>query len=122
MTDLSRSAPATFLPAARRSLTLARDRLLVFVAILGVWQEAGYLGVSEIWISSPSAVGQRLFALAASGELFLHAQRTLSEASLGLAVAFAVGVSTSRSARWMLRPRSPWDANFSASGRNTGVR
>lgn len=92
MTELSQSAPASLAPASRHALKLARDRILVFVAILAAWEAAGYLGVGEIWISSPSAVGERLFTLASSGELFVHAQRTLAEATLGLALAFAVGV------------------------------
>ncbi|PZO76677.1 MAG: ABC transporter permease [Mesorhizobium amorphae] len=66
--------------------------MLVFVAILAVWEGAGHLGVSEIWISSPSAVAERLWTMALDGELFLHMQRTLTEAALGLALAFAVGV------------------------------
>ncbi len=92
MTDLAQQTSFTLAPARRHALRLVRDRLLVFVAILAAWEAAGYLGVSEIWISSPSAVGQRLYTLALSGELFVHAQRTVTEAALGLALAFAVGV------------------------------
>ncbi|MCO6050370.1 ABC transporter permease [Mesorhizobium sp. RP14(2022)] len=92
MTDLAQTAPALPASGTRRSLKLARDRLLVLVLILAAWESAGHLGVSEIWISSPSAVGERLWTLALSGELFVHMQRTLTEAALGLALAFAVGV------------------------------
>jgi NitT/TauT family transport system permease protein len=92
MSDLAQVSPATVAPASRHAFKVGRDRILVFVAILAAWEAAGHLGVSEIWISSPSAVATRMFQLALSGELFVHAQRTITEAGLGLALAFVVGV------------------------------
>ncbi|MEO9339660.1 ABC transporter permease [Mesorhizobium sp. SB112] len=71
---------------------LIRDRILVFAAIMIAWEGAGWLGVSQIWSSSPTLVAERLISLAASGDLWRHMQRTLLEAGLGLALAFAVGV------------------------------
>jgi len=73
-------------------IRLLRDRLLVFFAFMLLWEAAGWLGVNPLWISSPSAVAERMYQLGASGELFLHMQRTLTEAGLGLILAFTVGV------------------------------
>lgn len=73
-------------------LRLLRDRLLVFAVLLSVWESAPLLGVNPLWTSYPSAVGARLVELAATGDLFRHLSTTLTEASLGLILAFAVGV------------------------------
>ncbi|ERI15415.1 hypothetical protein O206_19275 [Ochrobactrum sp. EGD-AQ16] len=51
-----------------------------------------FLGVNPLWISSPSAVGARLLEIAASGELVRHTHTTLTEAALGLLLAFTIGV------------------------------
>ncbi|MCK4207664.1 ABC transporter permease subunit [Brucella pituitosa] len=77
---------------SRVNLRLLRDRLLVFAAILVLWEAMRFLGVNPLWISSPSAVGARLVEMAASGELLRHMYTTLTEAALGLLLAFAIGV------------------------------
>lgn len=76
----------------RFNLQLLRDRLLVFAAILAHWEAMRFLGVNPLWISSPSAVGARLLEIAASGELVRHTHTTLTEAALGLLLAFTIGV------------------------------
>ncbi|WP_266030950.1 ABC transporter permease [Brucella intermedia] len=76
----------------RFNLQLLRDRLLVFAAILALWEAMRFLGVNPLWISSPSAVGARLLEIAASGELVRHTHTTLTEAALGLLLAFTMGV------------------------------
>ncbi len=99
--SLSRTAPggvqsiAPGAPAPRpfsRKLRLTRDRLLVFVIILGLWESLSRAGVDPLLISSPSLVGERVFDLAASGALWKHTQRTMVEALLGLLLAFAIGL------------------------------
>jgi NitT/TauT family transport system permease protein len=71
---------------------LMRDRVLLFIAIVALWEFAGTYLINTLWISRPSLIAERLVALAASGELLKHTTRTVSEAGLGLALAFAVGV------------------------------
>jgi NitT/TauT family transport system permease protein len=73
-------------------LRLWRDRLLVLVVILVAWELLGRHVLDEVWVSRPSAIAERLWQLALSGKLWLHAQRTVLAASLGLALAFACGV------------------------------
>lgn len=69
-----------------------RDRIFVFVVFIGIWELLGRYVVNALWISLPSSIGQRLWTMALSGHLWLHASTTLKEAGLGLALAFAVGV------------------------------
>lgn len=76
----------------RMNLRLMRDRLIVFASVLFLWEGARLLGLNQLWTSSPSAVGTRLFELAKTGDLFLHLYTTLTEAALGLLLAFTVGV------------------------------
>lgn len=76
----------------RYNLRLLRDRLLVFTIIIALWESIRLLGVNPIWVSSPSAVALRLIELAGNGELILHMYTTLSEAVLGLLLAFFIGV------------------------------
>ncbi|WP_431285727.1 ABC transporter permease [Humitalea sp. 24SJ18S-53] len=75
-----------------RRWRLVRDRVLLFAVILAAWESAGVFGVDPIWISRPSLIAERLWSLALTGELFRHAGRTVTEAGLGLTLAFVVGV------------------------------
>lgn len=74
------------------NLRLLRDRLMVFALILALWEGIRFLGVNPLWMSNPSAVGARLIEMAGSGELFRHMYTTLTEAALGLLLAFIIGV------------------------------
>ncbi len=76
----------------RVRLGLIRDRILLFAVLVGGWEVLSHTVVDPLWISRPSLIAERLVALAASGELWRNTQRTLLEAVLGLALAFAVGV------------------------------
>ncbi len=86
------TAPARRRAASDGAGALLRDRVLLFAIILGAWEAAGQLGVDPIWVSRPSLIAERLWALALTGELWSHASRTVTEAGLGLALAFVVGV------------------------------
>lgn len=85
-------APPKPARAAGPSLRLLRDRILVLFAILLAWEGARLAGVNQLWISSPSAVGERIWQLLQTDELLKHIRTTVTEAALGLALAFAVGV------------------------------
>lgn len=89
---LPAQAAAEISPRAAGRWRLRRDRLLVLLVILAVWELAGRYLLDPLWISKPSLIGERLWTLAGSGELFLHMQRTLLAAVLGLALSFLVGV------------------------------
>lgn len=74
------------------SLRLARDRLVLFLLFVALWEAAARALVSPLWISQPSAIAERLWSLGWSGLLWRHSWTTILEAGLGLAMAFAVGV------------------------------
>ncbi len=77
---------------ARSAARLALDRLLLLAAVLGIWEVTAIGFVDPLWIGQPSQVAVRLWKLAVTGELWLHAWTTLLEAGLGLLLAFVVGV------------------------------
>ena len=79
-------------PFFGQTAQLVRDRLILFAIVLLLWQSATWFGVDPLWVSSPSLVAQRLWQLGISGQLQKHMQQTLTEASLGLGLAFVVGV------------------------------
>lgn len=81
-------------PAIRRggAWRLARDRLLVFLFAIGLWEVLGRFVVDPLWISRPSLVSARLWSMALSGALWQHTERTFTEAALGLLLALLVGV------------------------------
>jgi NitT/TauT family transport system permease protein len=71
---------------------LARDRCLLFLAAMAAWEIAGRFILDPLWISRPSLVSVRLWAMMLSGELWKHTERTFVEAALGLLLALVVGV------------------------------
>lgn len=78
-------------PSASWRLWLDRGALFVF-AVLG-WEVASRTVVDPFWISSPVLVFQRLYNLAARGDLLWHAQMTIWQALLGLLLGLVVGIS-----------------------------
>lgn len=68
-------------------------RLVVLVAVLGLWEFVVYLDPgSAFWISSPSRIFGRLAAEMTSGALLYHTGVTLAEALSGLVAGAALGV------------------------------
>ena len=76
----------------RARIRLSLDRTMLFVTLVALWELAGRYWVDPVWSSRPSLIGERLIALAQSGDLFIHTWTTLTEATLGLALAFVVGL------------------------------
>lgn len=68
------------------------DRLTLFVLAVAVWEVLSRTIVDPFWISSPLLVGERLYNLLASGDLFWHAKATIWQALLGLVLGLFVGV------------------------------
>ncbi|MBI3090584.1 MAG: ABC transporter permease [Candidatus Tectomicrobia bacterium] len=59
--------------------------------ILLLWQLFSVV-FGAFWVSSPLFIAERLLALAASGNLFLHAYATLQESFFGFVVGAALGI------------------------------
>lgn len=72
---------------------LASWRIGLLTVVLVAWQFASGTLISEFWISHPVDIGERLWELARSGMLWLHAWATLWQAFLGLAIALPVGIA-----------------------------
>jgi len=90
---ISTSVAATFSQGeGRPRARLLRDRILLFCALVLLWEVAGRYWLEPVWISRPSLISERLAAMGLSGDLFVHTWTTLTEASLGLALAFVVGL------------------------------
>lgn len=89
---LSAQIDAEAAPRVAGRWRLRRDQLLVLLVILALWELTGRYLLDPLWISKPSLIGERLWSLIASGELFLHMRRTLLAAVLGLVLSFLVGV------------------------------
>lgn len=71
---------------------LFRDRVLLFAVLVLLWELAGRYWVDPIWCSRPSLIAERIVLLARSGDLYIHVSTTLTEAALGLALAFVAGL------------------------------
>lgn len=77
-------------PAGRGVLV---PRLVGTAAILGAWEAASGSLIDEFWVSRPSLIGERLWQLAISGDLWWHASATGWQALLGLLLGLVVGVA-----------------------------
>lgn len=71
---------------------ILRDRLLVFASMIVIWELVARFLVNPLWVGVPSKIAERLWSLALSGQLARHVGTTLTEAGLGLLLAFVVGV------------------------------
>jgi NitT/TauT family transport system permease protein len=93
--ELSVETPAaTARPRAWTShrVRLIRDRTALITVLLAAWEISGRYLIDTIWISRPSLIAERLWSLAASGALWKHTELTVMEATLGLLLAFAIGI------------------------------
>lgn len=89
------STPVKQVGQVRRDPTrsrILRDRFLVFMALMVAWELVARFLVNPLWVGVPSRIAERLWSLALSGQLARHVGTTLTEAGLGLLLAFAVGV------------------------------
>ncbi len=68
-------------------------RIALVVAVLLAWQLLSGRVVNPLFISSPSEVGQRLWALTASGKLVFHASYTAFHAIAGFALGAVIGLA-----------------------------
>lgn len=78
---------------ARSRTALYVGRFLVGVAFLIAWELSSGSIWSEFSVSKPSNVGERLWELAGSGELWQHTRVTMTETLVGLAIGLAAGIS-----------------------------
>lgn len=78
--------------AARKAkIRLWFDRILLFVAVVAIWQILSMTVVSPFWISSPALVAVRLWHITLSGEVFWHGWTTVLQAILGLLLGMVAG-------------------------------
>jgi NitT/TauT family transport system permease protein len=66
-------------------------RMGLVVGLLLIWEFAAGNLFNEFWSSRPSLIGERLFALVNSGEVWRHVGATVSEALLGLLLGALIG-------------------------------
>lgn len=74
----------------RRHILIAR--LVFAVGFVVLWEIAARWFFSPFWIGQPSAIGQRLWQLVVSGDLFWHAIPTILQALGGLLLSLVVGI------------------------------
>lgn len=68
---------------------------LQFAAVLGliiIWEIVTIYVVDPIWVARPSAIAERIWALATTGDLLRHASFTIYHAVAGLALSVVIGV------------------------------
>jgi NitT/TauT family transport system permease protein len=66
-------------------------RSALVIGLLLLWELAAGRLFNEFWSSRPSLIGERLFALLKSGEIWRHVSATVAEALLGLFLGAAIG-------------------------------
>src|SRR5207237_571145 len=86
--DAVDAAPGRPAPRARLAMPIGRRgllRLLVTVALIGLWEVGVHLGwIDPFFFSSPSAIASTLGKQFASGAIYKHLSATLQEALWGL--------------------------------------
>lgn len=96
------SAPAAMGSAAvaawhaeqgRKRLAVLVGRVLVGVAILTLWEYSSGRWIEPLFVSSPSAVGTRLWRWTITGQLWNHLSITLYATAIGFAIGSAAGFS-----------------------------
>lgn len=75
----------------RRRLAVIAGRLLVGIVLVGLWEYASGRWIEPLFISSPSAVGVRLWRWLITGQLWNHLSITLYATAIGFAIGSAVG-------------------------------
>lgn len=88
-TGTSQGKPSTKMSSRMQSYL---DRFALFIVAAAIWELLSRTLVDPFWISSPLLVGQRLYELLSSGDLFWHARATVWQALLGFALGLVAGV------------------------------
>lgn len=87
------AAPTTTAVRAAMPVRWTPRFLLVWVAVLALWEVLVRVGVLRgLFLPAPSAIGRSLFTLAESGALAPHLGATLLRITAGLGVGAAIGV------------------------------
>jgi NitT/TauT family transport system permease protein len=77
----------------RKRLAVLAGRVLVGIAILTLWEYSSGRWIEPLFVSSPSAVGTRLWRWLITGQLWNHLSITLYATAIGFAIGSAVGFS-----------------------------
>ncbi len=75
----------------RRRLAVLAGRVLVGIVLVGLWEYASGRWIEPLFISSPSAVGLRLWRWLITGQLWNHLSITLYATAIGFAIGSVVG-------------------------------
>jgi NitT/TauT family transport system permease protein len=88
----------------RASIRRSIDRLVLAIAIFGLWELVVALGwIHPFFISRPSLIVADLYRLIATGYIFPHFAITMYEALAGLAIGVVLGVATGFAAALSIR-------------------
>lgn len=74
----------------RRTVVLG-GRVLIAVVVVGTWQLSSDRIFPSFYVSSPSAIAERLVDLVHTGELWPHLTQTLVEVALGMSIGVPLG-------------------------------
>jgi NitT/TauT family transport system permease protein len=77
----------------RKRLAVLAGRIVVGVAILSLWEFSSGRWIEPLFVSSPSAVGTRLWRWLITGQLWNHLSITLYATAIGFAIGSAMGFS-----------------------------
>lgn len=75
----------------KEKISTLTGRIVVGLLIFGLWEGLSGKVFNEFWISKPSAIFNRIYKLAVSGDLWFHVGFTLQEALIGLVIGMVVG-------------------------------
>jgi NitT/TauT family transport system permease protein len=75
----------------RKRLAVIAGRIVVGIALIALWEYASGRWVEPLFISSPSAVGMRLWRWLITGQLWNHLSITLYATAIGFVIGAAVG-------------------------------
>lgn len=89
--------------ATKFNIKVVVGRVLLLLSILFIWQVISPLLGGDLWLSTPFAIGQRLWDLTSSGDIFIHLYTTLLESALGIIVGVSLGVSLPMILRYLPR-------------------
>jgi NitT/TauT family transport system permease protein len=93
MSDVRTLTATKTTSAGSAQVQLLAWRLLVLLLTLVAWEIAAKTVIDPFWVSQPSLIFVRIWELASTGMLFVHAATTLWQAVLGMALGLPIGVA-----------------------------
>jgi NitT/TauT family transport system permease protein len=72
--------------------TIWAGRIVLGIIILGLWEFLSGRAFNQFWLSKPSLIIERIFKMAANGDLWFHVSVTLYESITGLIIGMVGGI------------------------------